>query len=520
MVMTNFKKIIRTELNEYNIQVYEKVTDPYKKEKSDPQIKDENNDKKESNVSYNTSFIKSLNPLLNTIKEYEDILNIKDLKEKISAIQKSISKCEDDLLFENLKKNDVFSKKITRNYTAIHNIKICNSNTFLKIYQPPDITFEAFLKEHQFDTEGEAVYDLFKINYGNIPFKEKIALWDKIPYSPKLTTSEEKKEKEVHILNLLKDKRINVPSWYCHGEVHGLDFILQEKVEGKQVDEWISKNPKNKKVIIKALVEQLAEIHYYLHKEGHKKNKSLNTDKYDYYLGMFKNNFLDKYFNPFFSSDEKLKNYKIEHSTNTLKKESWAKVSLDFTVKRRLIELFIPLAKEISNLETGVYIDANPANILVNNNNKVYNLDFENVKTMPFQFDLAIFAAVLGLSDEGQTEIINDYLKQKFKLEKKNISYQEIKGFHRGYNLVSLLRNLMLIGNMHRYILKYGDEQAVEYQKRYFQQVKGAMKRTLNSEYASKEDKEIVKRFENEYDKCEIVYQKINQNLSEAIPLS
>ncbi len=96
------------------------------------------------------------------------------------------------------------------------------------------------------------------------------------------------------------------------------------------------------------------------------------------------------------------------------------------------------------------------------------------------------------------------------KIEQKEYSNEEMKEFHKGYNFVNILRNLILVGNMREYISKYQDVQALNDQTRYFRQAKKAIKRAIHSEYMANEDKKIIMNFKKEFDKYEIEYEKFD----------
>lgn len=451
-----------------------------------------------------------------------------------------ISSEKKEKFYELLKKGDPRAKKIARNYSTIHITPLLKNDSFLKVYNPQEIS------KNPYRTGYTDTKDISKIDL------------------------------ESTIITLLKENGINTPTVYTQGRMYNLNLMIQERIDGVEINKFISKNPENKKNIIKTATEQLAKIHYFLSKEiesytpifkkikgekkieffiDYEKIKESNhfeikyknyeieypfekkerpmldlgskdrtsyeilpltynpyeqiltkeyENTYEDYINLFKNNFLDKIKNCLISI------FPDNTQLDDTDREEKYVLEVKYPNKRLLTAAFSPITTELSGLESGIYIDANPANIIIDKNEKVYNVDFENIKGLPFQFDLTIFSAGLGLSNDEQTEIINCYLKSKSELEKKCFTDEEISSFHRGYNFVNILRNLTLAGNMQDYITEYGDEHALADQKRYIIQAKNAVERAINSEFMTKKDKEILKNFKQEFDNYEILYKKIN----------
>lgn len=397
------------------------------------------------------------------------------LKEAVGMInylnRKDISDSEKEKFIELLKKGDIRAKKITRNYSTLHPTPFMKDDAFLKVYSPNKTSF--------YSSKGQ------------------------------------KKELEQTVIKILLDNGVNVPKLYCIANIYGLNSIIQERIRGVELTDFITKNTEQKDETISATMGQLAKIHYHLrNKEDFKKIIPFILETIDY-TNLFIDGFLKKI--------KDASAIVLQGSGSSLLTEEGKEYEIKVKCedKTSLIEAFRPISKEISKLEQGVYIDSNPANILIDSKGKIYNVDFENVKVQPFQFDLAILSAGLGLSEEEQTRVVDEYLKHKSKLESKEHSEKEKRDFHRGYNLISILRNLTLAGNMQDYILKYNEKKALEDQLRYIRQAKQAIDRALNSDVMSEEDKTMITRFKQAFENYEVTHLRIEPNPSSTVaPLS
>lgn len=329
-------------------------------------------------------------------------------------------------VLEILKSHNPTTSKISRNYSDIHKTQLKNNLTFLKIYQD----------------------------------------------NPEL------KEKEIKILTLLKDKKINVPQWYCHGNIYlGPDFMLQERIEGITIDKYLkrikNKDSHKKRDLLEKILDSVVEIGI----EGYVNNLPTLYGKL---------------------TKQKIAEWLRVGIINKLKTER----SED--LMQRIEDDYDPISKILLDSPFLYNKDIPTKNWLMRKDGMLYVIDFENTHLGPIQLDLVtLFEGKNGFKLEENEliailkyicEKMNDYIKKK----DKNLPKFEEEEFIKTYFAASVHRNLSMAGTNK----EKGDERQMI---KHLENAKHSIEKLQNF-IRNRKEKEALKKIENTLSEIRLSY--------------